>query len=117
MKYCRECGKEINEKAVVCIHCGCSTGYNEKKGLDFSTKEIDGEKCYNKWIALLLWFFLGGFGGHRFYVGDTGGGILMAIGLFTSWLVLPALMLIIFLVVDLVHILGENEVAGRKLIS
>ena len=23
MKYCRECGKEINENAVICIHCGC----------------------------------------------------------------------------------------------
>lgn len=25
MKYCRECGKEIIEEAVLCPHCGCPT--------------------------------------------------------------------------------------------
>lgn len=24
MKYCSKCGKEINENAVICVHCGCS---------------------------------------------------------------------------------------------
>lgn len=24
--FCSNCGKEINDNAVVCIHCGCSTG-------------------------------------------------------------------------------------------
>lgn len=24
MKYCSKCGKEINDEAVICIHCGCS---------------------------------------------------------------------------------------------
>lgn len=23
--YCKNCGNEINENAVVCIHCGCAT--------------------------------------------------------------------------------------------
>lgn len=26
--YCRECGKEIDDKAVVCIHCGCAVNDN-----------------------------------------------------------------------------------------
>ena len=33
MKYCSKCGKEINEEAVVCIHCGCrveSAPYHEE---------------------------------------------------------------------------------------
>lgn len=25
MKYCQKCGAEINENAVVCVKCGCST--------------------------------------------------------------------------------------------
>lgn len=24
MKYCSHCGKEVNDEAVVCIHCGCA---------------------------------------------------------------------------------------------
>ena len=24
MKYCSHCGKEINDEAVVCVHCGCA---------------------------------------------------------------------------------------------
>lgn len=24
--YCKNCGKEINDKAVVCVHCGVATG-------------------------------------------------------------------------------------------
>lgn len=29
MVFCRKCGKEIESEAVICIHCGCSTGYND----------------------------------------------------------------------------------------
>ena len=29
--FCSKCGKEINDDAVVCIHCGCGTEkYNKK---------------------------------------------------------------------------------------
>ena len=27
--YCKECGKQINENAVVCVNCGVSTGAGE----------------------------------------------------------------------------------------
>lgn len=27
--FCQKCGKEINDDAAVCIHCGCSTGNND----------------------------------------------------------------------------------------
>ena len=25
MKYCSKCGKQIEDEAVICIHCGCPT--------------------------------------------------------------------------------------------
>lgn len=28
MKYCSHCGKEIADKAIVCIHCGCAVNGN-----------------------------------------------------------------------------------------
>ena len=37
-------------------------------------------------IAYVLWFFLGGFGGHRFYFGKVGSAIgMIALTLLTSW--------------------------------
>ena len=38
MAFCRECGKEINDKAVVCPNWGCSTGV---KGLPTDTTDKD----------------------------------------------------------------------------
>ena len=29
--FCSKCGKEINDEAVVCIHCGCPTANYEQK--------------------------------------------------------------------------------------
>ena len=30
--FCSKCGKEINDEAVVCVHCGCATAkYEEGK--------------------------------------------------------------------------------------
>lgn len=42
----------------------------------------------NKWVAVLLAFFLGGLGIHRFYVGDTKWGIIL---LLTCWTGIPAI--------------------------
>jgi len=37
-------------------------------------------------VAYLLWFFLGGFGGHRFYLGQTGSAVALLILSILSWL-------------------------------
>jgi TM2 domain-containing membrane protein YozV len=45
---------------------------------------INGEmnnKQKSKGIAYLIWFFLGGLGGHRYYAGDIGMGIGMTLTL------------------------------------
>lgn len=61
--FCTNCGKEIDDKAVVCIGCGVAV-----------KKDQAGEKS---WLAtLLLCLFLGMFGAHRFYTGHIGSGVL-----------------------------------------
>lgn len=49
-----------------------------------------GPEPKNKWIALLFWLFLGVVGGHKFYEGRIGMGILyiFTVGLFgIGWLI------------------------------
>ncbi|WP_317312239.1 TM2 domain-containing protein [Clostridium thermobutyricum] len=61
--FCKECGKELSDKARICPNCGISLGNGTK----------------SKTTALLLCFFLGGVGAHRFYLGKTGSAIAMII--------------------------------------
>ena len=104
MKYCRECGKEINENAVICIHCGCQV----KEVKNVNTRN-------NKWIALLFWFFLGGFGGHKFYIGRNDLGIAYLLSMTIGWLfIIPPIVVGILLIVDFIAILS-GEMNGVKL--
>ncbi len=57
-------------------------------------------------IAYLLWLFLGAFGVHRFYAGDTKGGVIQLVLAITviGWLVLaPWLLIDLFLIPGLVR--------------
>lgn len=38
----------------------------------------------NKWVATLLAFFVGGFGGHKFYLGNTGAGVVYLLFFWTG---------------------------------
>ena len=66
------------------------------------------------WLAYLLWFLLGNFGAHKFYLRQNGMGFLyLALGLVgyaTAWFVLGFLFLIplwIMMVIDLFTIPGR----------
>lgn len=39
--------------------------------------------------AYIIWLFLGGLGGHRFYLGRTGSGVAMLILFILGWVLLP----------------------------
>ena len=67
--FCKECGKEISDKAVICPKCGTSTGGSS--GLPTTDK--------SKTAALLLCLFLGGIGAHIFYLGRPGSAIGMIV--------------------------------------
>src|SRR5277367_6831467 len=71
-QFCPSCGQIISNLAPACPHCGAPTGVkvwpaggSPKSGL----------------AALLLCWFFGIFGVHRFYVGKIGTGILQIITL------------------------------------
>lgn len=69
-KFCASCGAPWASNARFCRHCGKeAAGY----------QEVISEK--SAVVALLLCFFLGGLGLHRFYVGKIGTGVLQLITL------------------------------------
>ena len=79
-KYCHACARVIDAEAVVCTQCGVMQGTPD--ALFGSEKKI--------LPAVLLCFFLGIFGAHRFYVGKVGTGILQLVtvgGLGIWWLI------------------------------
>ena len=92
--YCKECGKEISEKAIICPGCGCK-----------NRRYVDTDR--NKWIALAFWFFLGALGGHKFYIRNNNAGVAYAACTLLGPLLfgIPNLVLCVLLILDLIHIL------------
>ena len=86
--FCQNCGAEINDKAVVCVKCGCAV----------NGVKINQEVESKEWlIVLLLCFFLGAFGVHRFYVGKTGTGVaqLLTCGGCGIWALIDFIMILV----------------------
>lgn len=76
--YCQKCGKEVSAEASFCPACGApvrplarpaavSPGWSAEKAVS----------PHSRLAALLLCFFLGWLGVHRFYVGKVGTGVAM----------------------------------------
>lgn len=92
--YCKNCGKEMNENAAVCLNCGaakgtgksfcsvCGAPVNEnaavclKCGSSLSGQSDNGQKSEKtKTVAGLLAIFLGHLGIHWFYLGFNNKGV------------------------------------------
>ena len=95
-KFCKHCGAKIAESAVICVHCGCQveeTKKAEQPSIVINNTNANantnvnaamlGIKEKNKWVALILCFFIGFLGAHKFYEGKIGMGVLY---LFTAGL-------------------------------
>jgi len=48
--FCKVCGKEVNDQAVVCVHCGCSLK-EEKTLAPFST---EGAGCFLSGLSFIF---------------------------------------------------------------
>lgn len=70
--FCKNCGSEVNDNAIICIKCGCSLTESRND----SSLHNQQDKSPKDWtITLLLCIFLGTIGVHRFYVGKIGTGV------------------------------------------
>lgn len=94
--YCRNCGSEVAEQAVMCVKCGTppKSGTKFCQNCGEATEPIADVcvKCGVKltkgsgegkdWLTtLLICIFLGGLGIHRFYTGHIGIGIVQLLTL------------------------------------
>lgn len=87
--FCRNCGSQVDNNAAICVNCGVATGNgsnfcpncgaNTPMGATICTncgfalpQIIDPAMQKSKMAAGLLGIFLGAFGVHNFYLGNTG---------------------------------------------
>jgi TM2 domain-containing membrane protein YozV/type II secretory pathway pseudopilin PulG len=80
-KYCSSCGSVIKLLAEICPKCG--------------VRQIQVAKI-NKTVLILLTLFLGGVGGHKFYLGKPIQGVLY---LLFCWTFIPSLIALIELII------------------
>ena len=81
-KFCSECGATIKAKAELCPKCGVRQNPPPSA---FGNVAPNGK---SKVAAALLALFLGGFGVHKFYLGQVGLGILYLV---FCWTFIPAI--------------------------
>ena len=93
MVFCRGCGKEIHSTAETCPQCGAMF-------------KVRGSK--SRISAALLALFLGGFGIHKFYLGQIGWGIVYLI---FCWTFIPALVAFIEFII---YLCTSDEDFARK---
>jgi TM2 domain-containing membrane protein YozV len=114
--FCRNCGKELTSAPEFCMNCGARpmAGTSFCPGCGAPTtplteifvrcgarvaKELSGDiSPKSRLAATLLAWFLGIFGAHRFYVGETGTAIVMLVlgiaGFTTLWLFVGTVFLV-----------------------
>ena len=97
-QFCSACGQPIEVGAGRCPSCGAVQG--------LSAEQL--YKTKNKWIAAVLALTLGGFGVHKFYLGQKGWGIVY---LLFCWTFIPQLVAILEFVMLL--LVDEDEFNAR----
>ncbi len=135
--YCRNCGKEVDEKAVACPACGVPPR-TEKKfchncGVETQPSQVLCVKCgvslgggaggKNKIAAGVLALTLGTFGGHQFYLGNTGSAVIRLIVSIIGFVAfsIPTLVMAIIAIIEGIryltmedHVFESQYVTSKK---
>lgn len=97
MIYCRECGYKHSDKAKACPKCGYTS---EETLTKKANKLVNGKSIV---VYLILAWFLGVFGAHRFYAGKTGSAIAMLLMSTIGFiLIVPVIISAIWALVDII---------------
>jgi len=111
--YCRNCGNEVSEKAIMCVACGTPPKAENKYCYNcraetaaysivctkcgVSLNNDDPEEGKDWLTTLLLCFFLGCLGVHRFYTKHTAIGVvqLLTLGCCGIWAFIDFIIIIV----------------------
>ena len=96
-KFCFQCGTRLAAHDGFCARCGAAQGQPAPAMVAVPYiyhPPVVGRK--SRVAAILLAFFLGGFGAHKFYLGRPGAGILY---LLFFWTLIPAFVSLVELIV------------------
>ena len=96
-KFCSDCAAIISTKAEICPKCGVRQTA-VPNGL------VSARNGKNRIVAAVLAFLLGAFGAHKFYLGQTGMGIIY---LLFFWTAIP--MIIAFIEFIILLLMSDAE--------
>lgn len=93
--FCKNCGNQIDNKAVICVKCGVGTSKGSPK---------------SRVAYVLLGLFLGGLGIHNFYAGYTGKAVAqLLITLFLGCLVIPLIAVWIWVIIEICVVTTDSK--------
>ena len=110
-KKCKHCGETVDvtlRRAEEALRASERNGGNVYMNAAVSTGSDHRGPFKSRGAAILLAFFLGGFGGHKFYLGRVGQGILY---LLFFWTFIPAIIAFIEMII---YIVSNDDDFHRK---
>ena len=78
-KFCVSCGAEMDDTVNVCPSCGSNQDAAQQQAPNNVQAAPAGTEQKSKLVAGLLGLFLGSWGIHNFYLGDTKKGVIQII--------------------------------------
>lgn len=98
--YCKQCGKQIPDDAIVCVYCGVAV----------TPASVPDPEVKSRIAYILLGVFLGCLGVHNFYAGYTGKAVAqLLISVLLCWTFLAPLVVFIWCIVDICNVTKDAQ--------